>query len=73
MFIDYILRSDVMKEIILNYPYINVNMETDKILDSSYLDNKGANVPDYIIDNGFFVENIADSIKLYDKVWAEIK
>jgi len=73
MFIDYILRPDVMKEIILNYPYINVNKETEKLLDSSYLDNKGANIPDYIIDNGFFVENIADSIKLYDKVWAEIK
>ena len=73
MFIDYILRPDVMKEIILNYPYINVNMETDKILDSSYLGNKAANIPEYVFDKGYFVENIGDGIKLYDKVWAEIK
>ena len=35
-FIDYILRADVMKEIIDSYPYKNVNKETDLLLDDSY-------------------------------------
>lgn len=73
MFIDYILRPDVMVKIIENYPYINVNNETQRLLGSDYLENKAANIPDYIFDNGFFVENISDSVKLYDKIWAEIK
>lgn len=72
-FIDYILRPEVMKEIIMNYPYKNVNIETEKLLGENYLNNRAANIPKGIIENGFFVENIGDKISLYDKIWAEIK
>ena len=72
-FIDYILRDDVMKKIIESYPYKNVNLETEKLLDTKYLDNNAANIPDSVFDNGLFVENIGDSISKYDRIWAEIK
>lgn len=72
-FIDYILRADVMKEIIESYPYKNVNAETEKILSYDYLLNKGANVDDNIIQEGYFVKNIDSHIKDYDKLWANIK
>jgi len=72
-FIDYILRPDVMAKIIMSYPYKNVNIKTEKLLDDKYLNNKAANIPNGVIQNGFFVENIGDSIALYDKIWAEIK
>lgn len=72
-FIDYILREDVMKEIIESYPYKNVNWKTQKLLDSNYLDNIASNIPSYIIEQGIYVENIGESVKLYDKLWAEIK
>ncbi|MBQ9854500.1 MAG: spermidine/putrescine ABC transporter substrate-binding protein [Bacilli bacterium] len=73
IFIDYILRPDIMKKIINNYPYKNVNIETDKILDDTYIKNNASNIPNEIFNNGMFVKNIGDKIQLYDKIWAEIK
>jgi len=73
MFIDYILRPEVMAKIIENYPYKNVNIETEKYLDSNYLDNEAANIEIDVMENGFFVKNIGDNVKLYDKIWAQIK
>lgn len=72
-FIDYILRPEIMKEIIESYPYKNVNSKTERILSYNYLFNKAANVDDEIIQNGYFVKNIDSHIKEYDKIWANIK
>ena len=72
-FIDYLLRDDVMKKIIEDYPYKNVNKKTEEILDNSYLNNKASNISDDIYIRGSFVKNIGDSIKKYDRLWAEIK
>lgn len=72
-FIDYILKDDVMKEIIESYPYKNVNKETQKLLDKDYLYNQAANIPGSVIERGIYVKNIGESVKLYDKLWAEIK
>ena len=72
-FIDYILRADVMKKIIESYPYKNVNLETEKLLDMDYLNNNAANISDNVFNNGLFVKNIGDNISKYDRIWAEIK
>lgn len=72
-FIDYILRPDVMMEIISAYPYKNVNRLTDDLLDNDYLWNVAANIPDHIMNDGYFVKNIGENVKLYDKIWALIK
>ena len=73
LFIDYILRPDIMKRIIESYPYKNINIETDKLLSNKYLLNEAANISEDNIKHGFFVKNIGDKIKLYDKIWAQIK
>ncbi len=72
-FIDYILDGKVMSKIIEAYPYKNVNKDASKYLSSWYLDNPAANISSGIIRNGFFVKNIGNKIKLYDKTWALIK
>ena len=72
-FIDYILRPEIMKEIINSYPYKSVNKETDKMLDDNYLNNDAANISDETLKNGIFVKNIGQNIKLYDRIWANIK
>ena len=72
-FIDYILRPEIMKEIINSYPYKNVNKETDKMLDDNYLNNDAANISDETLKNGIFVKNIGENIKLYDRIWENIK
>lgn len=73
LFIDYILRADVMKKIVESYPYKNVNIKTDELLSNNYLLNEAANISDENMEKGYFVKNIGDKIKLYDKIWAEIK
>ena len=73
LFIDYILRSDVMKRIIESYPYKNINKATDKLLSENYLLNDAANISDENMQNGYFVKNIGENVKIYDKIWAQIK
>ena len=72
-FVDYILRPEVMKKIVSSYPYKNVNLKTEFLLGSEYLNNSAANIPDGIFNSGLFVENIGDNISKYDRIWAEIK
>ena len=72
-FIDYILRDDIMKRIIMSYPYKNVNKKTALILEKDYKENSASNIPDYVMKNGIFVDNIGQSVKYYDKLWAKIK
>ena len=73
MLIDYLLQPEVMKQIVEEYPYINVNQETEKILDESYIDNPAANIPEGIINRAEMVQNIGSHISKYDRLWAEIK
>lgn len=72
-FIDYILEDKVMKQIIEDYPYKNVNQKTDMILSEEYLSNNAANISDDVIRYGTYVNNIGSAIVKYDKLWAEIK
>ncbi|MBR1376200.1 MAG: spermidine/putrescine ABC transporter substrate-binding protein [Bacilli bacterium] len=62
LFIDYLLRDDVSKKIIAEYPYISPNKS---IYNTISLDD--------IFNKGYYVENIGSNIKEYDKLWADIK
>lgn len=64
LLIDYLLRDDISKKIVEDYPYISTNHSANDM--SNYELKK-------IIDNGNYVENIGEKISLYDKLWAEIK
>ena len=64
LLIDYLLRNDVSKKIVEDYPYISTNKHVNNL--SDYELNK-------IINNGNYVKNIGSDISLYDKMWAEIK
>lgn len=72
-FIDYILRPDIMKRIVESYPYKNVNLKTERLLDKKYLNNNASNISDDVFENGLFVKNIGENISKYDRIWAEIK
>lgn len=73
MFIDYILRPEVMKRIIEDYPYINVNEKTAILLSDEYLSNQASNITTDLFQRGTFVKNVGEYVKRYDKLWAEIK
>ena len=73
IFIDYLLREDVMKEIIESYPYNNVNEKTQALLSIDYLNNPASNTPNTELEKAQFIKNIGESILDYDRLWAEIK
>ena len=62
LFINYLLREDVSKKIIEEYPYISPNKN---IKSSINLDD--------VFNNGYYVKNIGSKIKQFDKLWANIK
>ena len=72
-FIDYILRPEVMKVIIENYPYKTVNIASEELLSDEYLNNNAANISDLVFNSRLYVKNIGNDISLYDRIWAEIK
>ena len=73
LFIDYILQSDVMEKIVMDYPYSSVNIETnrrvsqDKDIGEEYFQIQS------LIPDGKRVRNIGQAITMYDKIWAAIK
>ena len=71
--IDYILRPDVMAEIIESYPYKCINVRSYQYFDSEYINNNAANFGYEVTSTGHFVKNIGEAISMYDRVWAEIK
>ena len=62
LFINYLLRNDVSKKIVDEYPYNspNKNIKNEINLNQIFI-------------NGHYVENIGSNIKQYDKLWADIK
>ena len=73
LFIDYILNSNVMEKIVMDYPYSSVNIETNKRMFLN--DDIGEEYSKILnlISEGRRVRNIGKSIILYDKIWASIK
>lgn len=64
LLIDYLLRDDVSKKIVEDYPYISSNYKANNMTNKELMK---------IFNNGSYVKNIGNSISLYDKLWADIK
>lgn len=64
LFIDYLLRDDVCKKIIEEYPYISTNKNVNNY--SQYELNT-------IINNGSYIKNVSENIKRFDRLWAKMK
>lgn len=64
LFIDYLLRDDVCKKIIEEYPYITTNINSNTIEENEL---------EYILNHGSYVKNIGENINKYDELWASIK
>ena len=73
LFIDYILRSDVMERIVTNYPYSSVNKITNNILyQNSSFGYEYQRLQNLIL-KGKRIENVGEYIRIYDKIWSWIK
>ena len=63
-FIDYLLRPDVAKKIVEEYPYISPVSEAETL--------SGAELTE-IFSRGIYIENHPEAQKLYDKLWIKFK
>ena len=63
LFINYLLRNDVSYRITKEYPYISPNL----------IQQNSSISLNHVFKNGYYVKNIGDSIRRYDKLWADIK
>ncbi|MBQ6320732.1 spermidine/putrescine ABC transporter substrate-binding protein [Candidatus Saccharibacteria bacterium] len=63
-FIDFLLRDDISRRIVEEYPYISPNVSVASLPESEL---------DEILTRGTYVENVGANIKLFDKLWAKIK
>lgn len=72
-FINFILEPEVIAEISQSFPYINPNREGRKLLDKETLENIAIYPPPEEMKRVEGLKDIGDSVKLYDRVWSEIK
>lgn len=70
-FIDYILRPEVSKEIVMDYPYANPNVEALKLLPEDVL--KEVEIPAEEVKRGSHAFDVGEATVIYDRVWSEVK
>lgn len=70
-FIDYVLRAEVNKEIISEFPYLNPNSAGITLMDENYKSNPAIMIPTDEISKGHYVENIGKTVDIYSEMWAE--
>ena len=64
LFIDYLLRNDVCRKIVEEYPYISPNKYVNRYPEHKLYD---------ILSNGSYIKNVDEHIKLFDRLWARMK
>ncbi|MEK4026995.1 spermidine/putrescine ABC transporter substrate-binding protein [Pseudobacillus sp. FSL P4-0506] len=70
-FIDYILRPEVSKEVVMDYPYANPNTEAVKLLPEDI--QKEIDIPAEEAKKGTYMKDVGEATVIYDRVWAELK
>ena len=70
-FINYILRPEVSKEIVMDYPYANPNTEAVKLLPEDI--RKEIDIPVEEVKKGTHMKDVGEATVIYDRVWAELK
>jgi len=70
-FIDYVLRPEVSKEIVMEYPYLNPNVEALKLLPEDV--RKELEVPAQELKRGVHAIDVGEATLIYDRVWSQLK
>ncbi|MBE5901869.1 MAG: spermidine/putrescine ABC transporter substrate-binding protein [Lachnospiraceae bacterium] len=72
-FIDYILRPEVYKKCLDEYPCVCLNKEALKIMDAKYTDNPAANVSEEILKKAHVTGDVGEAATYYDNVFSKMK
>ncbi|CAM5795873.1 MULTISPECIES: ABC transporter substrate-binding protein [Brevibacillus] len=72
-FINFLLEPEISAEIAKDFPYINPNTEARKLIDKETLENIAIYPPPEEMKRVESLKDIGDSVKLYDRIWSEVK
>ncbi|MCC0566099.1 polyamine ABC transporter substrate-binding protein [Brevibacillus borstelensis] len=72
-FINFLLEPEISAEIAKDFPYINPNTEARKLIDKEKLENIAIYPPPEEMKRVESLKDIGDSVKLYDRIWSEVK
>lgn len=72
-FIDFILRPDIYKICLEEFPGICLNEAALELMDEDYLDNPAANVDSEIIENAHLIGDVGNAAEYYDEVFSKMK
>lgn len=73
-FINFMLEPDVAQMVMKEYPYLNPNATAVKAMGEDYINNAAENVPEDVIENGEYVQNLdKDTLGIYNDMWTKLK
>jgi spermidine/putrescine-binding protein len=72
-FIDFIMRPDVYKMCLEEFPGICLNKGTYELLDEDYLSNAAADIPASELERGHLIEAVGDAASDYDAAYSRMK
>lgn len=70
-FINFIYRPEVSKEITMDYPYNNPNVEALKLLPDDI--RKALEIPKEDLARGTHAEDVGEALQYYDRAWSLVK
>lgn len=72
-FMDFVMRPDIYKMILDEFPGVCLNDATLELLDETYFDNPGSNVDASEIKRANLVGEVGDAVTWYDEVFTKMK
>ncbi len=72
-FIDFILRPDVYKICLEEYPCVCLNKETLKTMGDDFINNPAANVSEEILKKAHVTGDVGEAATYYDNVFSQMK
>ncbi|MGG3882856.1 polyamine ABC transporter substrate-binding protein [Brevibacillus panacihumi] len=72
-FINFMLEPEINAEISKSFPYISPNKEAHPLIDKDIMNNPAIYPPEEEMKKVESIKDIGDAIKLYDRVWSEVK
>ncbi|MGE5702738.1 MAG: ABC transporter substrate-binding protein [Clostridia bacterium] len=72
-FINFIHRPEISAEIAKEYPYANPNVEAQKLLDKSILEDPAVYPPAEDMKRGQYMVDLGEKSQELDRIWSELK
>lgn len=72
-FINFILQPEIHKKIADAFPYNLPNLEAQKLLDPSVLNDPQVYAPADVLAKGEWLKDLGETNTLYDQIWTEVK